>query len=87
MRITGIPRAGVITDVGIEPALAVGLPVADALAQVTATATPDAAVPEELHRLGETTGYHVAVTWGAQPGTLDAVFITPADPSGQHTRR
>ena len=85
VRITGIPRTGVITDVGIEAALAVGLPVADALAQVTATATPDAAVPEELHRLGETTGYHVAVTWGAQPGTLDAVFITPADPGGQHT--
>ncbi len=85
VRITGIPRAGVITDVGIEAALAAGLPVADALAQVTATATPDAVVPEELHRLGETTGYHVAVTWGAQPGTMDAVFITPTDSGGQHT--
>ena len=85
VRITGIPRAGVITDVGIEAALAAGLPVADALAQVAATATPDAAIPEELHRLGETTGYHVAVTWGAQPGTLDAVFLTPTDPGGQHT--
>ena len=85
VRITGIPRAGVITDVGIEAALAAGLPVAHALAQVTATATLDAAVPEEFHRLGETTGYHVAVTWGAQPGTLDAVFITPTDPGGQHT--
>ena len=85
VRVTGIPRAGVITDVGIEAALAAGLPVADALAQATAAATPDAAVPEELHRLGETTGYHVAVTWGAQPGTLDAVFITPTDPGGQHT--
>ena len=86
VRITGIPRAGVITDVGIEAALAAGLPVADALAQVTATATPDAVVPEELHRLGETTGYHVAVTWGAQPGTLDAVFLTPTDPGDlEHT--
>ena len=85
VRITGIPRAGVITDVGIQAALAAGLPVADALAQVTAAATPEAAVPEELHRLGETTGYHVAVTWGTQPGTLDAVFITPTDPGGQQT--
>ena len=42
-------------------------------------------VPEELHRLGETTGYHVAVTWGAQPGTLDAVFLTPTDPGAEHT--
>ena len=44
---------------------------------------PDAATPEQLHRLGESTGYHVAVTWGAAPGTLDAVFIAPTD--GGHT--
>ena len=85
VRITEIPRAGLITDVHIEHALAAGLPLADALAQATATATPDTATPEQLHRLGETTGYHVAVTWGAQPGTLDAVFLTPTDPGPQHT--
>ena len=85
VRVTGIPRAGLLTDVHIEDALAAGLPLADALAQATATATHEAATPEELHRLGETTGYHVAVTWGAQPGTLDAVFITPTDPHRQHT--
>ena len=84
VRITDIPRAGLITDVGIEQALATGLPVADALAQASAPATPDTVTPEQLHRLGETTGYHVAVTWGAQPGTLDAVFLTPTDP---HPRR
>ena len=84
VRITEIPRAGLITDVHIEHALAAGLPVADALAQAAATATPDTATPEQLHRLGETTGYHVAVTWGAQPGTLDAVFLTPTDPAPQH---
>ena len=83
VRITDIPRAGLVTDVHIEQALAAGLPLADALAQ--ATATPDAAAPEQLHRLGETTGYHVAVTWGAQPGTLDAVFVTHTDPHRQHT--
>ena len=79
VRITDIPRAGLITDVHIEHALAAGLPLADALAQAGAAATPDTATPEQLHRLGETTGYHVAVTWGAQPGTLDAVFIAPTD--------
>ena len=79
VRIAGIPRTGLLTDVHIEQALAAGLPLPDALAQATATATPDTATPEQLHRLGETTGYHVAVTWGAQPGTLDAVFITPTD--------
>ncbi|HEY1966341.1 MAG TPA: condensation domain-containing protein, partial [Pseudonocardia sp.] len=73
VRVTEIPRAGVITDVGVEAGLAAGLPVADALAQATAA---DAVGPEQLHQLGETSGYHVAVTWGLQPGTLDAVFLT-----------
>ena len=84
VRVTDIPRAGLITDVDIERGLAAGLPVADALAQATPR-DPDTATPEQLHRLGETTGYHVAVTWGAQPGTLDAVFITPTDADRQHT--
>ncbi|TAM72489.1 non-ribosomal peptide synthetase, partial [Mycobacterium sp.] len=75
VRVTDIPRAGLITDVGVEAALAAGLPLADALAQ--ADAGPDATIAEELHRLGESTGYHVAVTWGARPGTLSAVFIAP----------
>ncbi|WP_146102318.1 non-ribosomal peptide synthetase, partial [Nocardia nova] len=82
VRITGIPRTGLITDVRIEHALAGGLPLADALAR--AAATSDTTTPEQLHRLGETTGYHVAVTWGAQPGTLDAVFLTPTDPDRRH---
>ena len=79
VRITEIPRAGVITDVGIEQALAAGLPLSEALAQ----GPPDAVTPEQLHRLGETTGYQVAVTWAAQPGTLDAVFTAPTD--ARHT--
>ncbi|MBV9320378.1 MAG: AMP-binding protein, partial [Mycobacterium sp.] len=76
VRIAGIPRTGLVTDVHVEDALAAGLPVADALAQAIA-ATPQTATPEQLHALGETTGYQVAVTWGAQPGTLDAVFMNP----------
>jgi hypothetical protein len=64
VRITEIPRAGLVTDVHVEHAIAAGLPLADALAQ--ATATPDVASPEQLHRLGETTGYHVA-SWDGQP--------------------
>jgi amino acid adenylation domain-containing protein len=75
VRVAAIPRTGLITDVCVEEALAAGLRLADALIQAPGTATPD-----ELHRLGETTGYHVAVTWGAQGGTLDAVFTAPTDP-------
>ena len=79
VRVAGIARAGLITDVHIEQALASGLPLADALAHASAAEPPDTVTPEQLHRFGETIGYHVAVTWGAQPGTLDAVFITPTD--------
>ncbi|MCV7311086.1 amino acid adenylation domain-containing protein [Mycobacterium paraffinicum] len=73
IRVAEIPHTGVIADVHVEQALAAGLPLADALAQ--AISPPDTATPEQLHRAGEAAGYHVAVTWGAQPGTLDAVFI------------
>ncbi|OJZ64101.1 non-ribosomal peptide synthetase, partial [Mycobacterium paraffinicum] len=72
VRVTDIPHVGVIADVRIESALAAGVPVRDALAQ--AGAITGATVAEELHRLGESAGYHVAVTWGTQPGTLSAVF-------------
>jgi amino acid adenylation domain-containing protein len=75
VRITAIPRTGLITDVCIEEALAAGLRLADALVQAPGTATP-----EQLHHLGESTGYYVAVTWGARGGTLDAVFTAPTDP-------
>ena len=81
VRITGIPRTGLIGDVRIAHALAAGRPLADALTH--ARAAVDTVIPEQLHRLGETAGYHVAVTWGTQPGTLDAVFITRTD--AQHT--
>lgn len=74
VRITGIPRTGLVTDVRIEHALADGLALADAL--VPPTAAPETVTPEQLHRLAEYAGYHVAVTWGAEPGSLDAVFHT-----------
>ncbi|MES3640154.1 amino acid adenylation domain-containing protein, partial [Mycobacterium intracellulare] len=76
IRVTEIPRAGVISDVHVEHALADGLALSDALAL---DESADAIVPEQLHRLGENAGYRVAVTWGAQPGTVDAVFVTAAD--------
>ena len=70
VRIAGIPRAGVMADVRLEQALAAGL---------VETAETSGVTPEELHRFGESIGYRVAVTWGAEPGTVDAVFVAPAD--------
>ncbi|MGD1258006.1 amino acid adenylation domain-containing protein, partial [Mycobacterium seoulense] len=77
VRVTDIPQAGVVADVRVQTALAAGLSVEDALAQ----AGPDVpvAVAEELHRLGDSTGYRVGVTWGTQPGTLSAVFVDADD--------
>ena len=74
MRVTGIPRTGLIADVLVEHALA-----SDDVAAETGD-SPDSATPEELHRVGAAAGYGVAVTWGARPGTLDAVFMTPTAP-------
>ncbi|WP_172826157.1 non-ribosomal peptide synthase/polyketide synthase [Mycobacterium colombiense] len=76
VRVTGVPRAGLMSDVDIERGLSAGLPLADALAHAD---DANAVVPEQLHVVGETAGYRVAVTWGAQPGTVDAVFIAAAD--------
>ncbi|MGB0969610.1 MAG: amino acid adenylation domain-containing protein, partial [Mycobacterium sp.] len=84
VRITDIPRAGLVTDVHIEQALAAGLSLTDALHQADAV-EPQATTAEQLHRLGETTGYHVAVTWGAQAGTYDAVFVAADDGDEQQT--
>ncbi|MGK2869483.1 MAG: amino acid adenylation domain-containing protein, partial [Mycobacterium sp.] len=69
VRVTGIPRTGVIADVRLEQALAAG---------DTAAVVPAAYAPEDLYVTGETAGYHVAVTWGAAPGTMDAVFLAPS---------
>ncbi len=73
VRVTGIPRTGLIDDVLAEQNLATD----DVVVETAETPV----TPEELHRVGAATGYDVAVTWGAQPGTLDAVFMTPTGES------
>jgi amino acid adenylation domain-containing protein len=76
VRVTGVPRAGVVTDVHLDEALASGLAVADAVA--AAAVLPPGVIPEQMHRMGESCGYQTFVTWGATPGTLDAIFAVPA---------
>ncbi|MED5814022.1 amino acid adenylation domain-containing protein, partial [Mycolicibacterium sp. 050232] len=82
VRVSGIPRAGVLADVVTEQALSAGLPIVEALVHAETAVAEDAATPEMVYRLGEAAGYRVAVTWGAQPGTLDAVFIAASDGQG-----
>ena len=76
VRITEIPRAGLVTDVHIEQALAAGLPLADALAQGRRREPPTPSPPNNCTASAKPSDTSVAVTWGAEPGTLDAVFIT-----------
>ena len=78
VRITGIPHSGVLVDLRLEHALAAGLPLTDAMAPATPDTEIPAVAPEQLHRVGEAAGYRAAVTWGAQPGTVDAIFIDRA---------
>ncbi|MDV3129275.1 condensation domain-containing protein, partial [Mycobacterium sp. 21AC1] len=73
VRISAIPRTGVITDVESEQALVDGLLVAEA------TATSPTATPKQLCSVGEAAGYRVAVTWGAVVGTIDAIFLAPTE--------
>ena len=79
VRVTEIPRAGLISDVHLEHGSGRRAAAGRRTGPGRAPAPLIPLLPEHLHRLGETTGYHVAVTWGAQPGTLDAVFIAPTD--------
>ena len=83
VRITDIPRAGRDGRRRLEQALAAGRPLTDARRQRRHVPTPSP--PNRCTVSAKTTGYHVAVTWGTRPGTLDAVFI--ATPGAQQTRR
>ena len=74
LRVNDIPRAGVSADVRLEQALAAGRPVTEAQSP---TDGPSEATPDVLHEIGGSAGYHVTVTWGARPGTIDAVFVAP----------
>ncbi|WP_448449163.1 condensation domain-containing protein, partial [Mycolicibacterium sp. XJ775] len=100
VRVTAIPRAGVMADVIVEQALADGHSVTDALVEAEIAANPaNVVTPEVLYRLGEDAGYRVAVTWGPDPGTVDAVFVAGTEdgeipvltdlylpPAGSHKR-
>ncbi|KAA8889619.1 amino acid adenylation domain-containing protein [Nocardia colli] len=90
IRVTGIPHAGLtgqmeaanrirsgdpVPVTGQIVPLAVGFEgiVADSTARIDM-----GVVPEDLHRLGQQLGYVTTVTWSAQPGHMDAVFVDTA---------
>ncbi|MFG2188557.1 non-ribosomal peptide synthase/polyketide synthase [Nocardia iowensis] len=82
IRVTGIPHAGLIGEVEATDRIRAGLPgtATDALGVgfegVLGTVAERVGVlPEDLHVVGEDCGYTTAVTWSAEAGRMDAVFL------------
>ncbi|MGW5720133.1 amino acid adenylation domain-containing protein [Amycolatopsis sp. NPDC003865] len=75
LRVTGIPDARLSGELAAARALDEG----DAEAALAALDRRDGVEPEDLHRLGDTAGYRVAVTWAAEGGLLEAVFSRGED--------
>ncbi|WP_280277313.1 non-ribosomal peptide synthetase [Nocardia wallacei] len=75
IRVTGIPRAGLLGEVEATRRIRAGRPVS--LDQLD---DPDGSglLPEDLHGLGRRYGYRTAVTWSAEPDRMDAVFLDAA---------
>src|SRR6185312_14596809 len=73
LRVTGIPDARLAGELAAVRALDEG----DAEAALATLERRDGVDPEALHRLGESAGYRVAVTWAAESGELEAVFMRP----------
>ncbi|WP_438860845.1 amino acid adenylation domain-containing protein [Amycolatopsis solani] len=73
LRVTGIPDARLSGELAAVRALDQG----DAAAALEALGSRDGVDPEALQRLAVDAGYRVAVTWAAEAGALEAVFMRP----------
>ncbi|MEV6279729.1 amino acid adenylation domain-containing protein [Nocardia sp. NPDC051832] len=85
VRVTGIPHAGLAGEIEVTQRIRSGLP---------GTGTPgvgfegtldDGAgvVPEDLYALGQELGFTTAVTWSAEPGRMEALFLEPGAVQGR----
>ncbi|MQY25999.1 non-ribosomal peptide synthase/polyketide synthase [Nocardia aurantia] len=78
IRVTGIPHSGLAGQVEAAQRIRSGHPVTAVEERVEA-----ALLPEDLHRLGRRFGDITAVTWSAEPGRMDAVFLDAATAAGR----
>ncbi|MEV6279730.1 non-ribosomal peptide synthase/polyketide synthase [Nocardia sp. NPDC051832] len=95
IRVTGIPHAGLTGQIAAARLIRSGQPVPDAdrtsvrtavfegLLEVSGDREHAGLVPEDLYVLGREFGYSTAVTWSAEPGRMEAVFLEPAALSGR----
>ncbi|WP_019925198.1 non-ribosomal peptide synthase/polyketide synthase [Nocardia sp. BMG111209] len=77
-RVTGIPHAGLTGQVEATRRIRAGQPVTTVTER-----TSTALLPEDLHRLGQQSGYITAVTWSSEPGHMDAIFVDAATTDGR----
>ncbi|WP_186246091.1 phosphopantetheine-binding protein, partial [Mycobacterium simulans] len=80
LRITGIPHAGIWTEVATAHTLqhADGhMPLSQLRAGLSA---PDAVLPHQCHHLGQQLGYTTTITYSPTPGLIDLIYTrnTPA---------
>ncbi|WP_225728603.1 non-ribosomal peptide synthase/polyketide synthase [Nocardia sp. JCM 34519.1] len=84
IRVTGIPHAGLIDEVEATRRIRAGLPTDNSgvgfegLLDTGADRTGGGLLPEDVYVLGERYGYTTAVTWSAENGSMDAVFVDTA---------
>ncbi|MFD3743313.1 non-ribosomal peptide synthase/polyketide synthase [Nocardia sp. NPDC058633] len=87
IRVTGIPHAGLVGQIAATQRIRAGQRASERdrtgpLAAGFEGILPDMAdrvdvglLPEDLYVLGQRLGYTSAVTWSAEPGRMDAVFL------------
>ncbi|WP_227983805.1 non-ribosomal peptide synthetase [Nocardia spumae] len=90
LRVTGIPHAGLVDAVSAAQRIRAGQPVDGSESLGKEVMLPEAAerlsglLPEDLHALGRRLGFTTAVTWSAQRGCVEAVFVDSAVAEGKH---
>ncbi|WP_194813355.1 non-ribosomal peptide synthase/polyketide synthase [Nocardia sp. XZ_19_385] len=94
IRVTGIPHAGLLGQIDAARRIRAGHPVPEddrtsvrtAAFEGTLDAAADRAgvglLPEDLHVLGQELGYTTAVTWSAEPGRMEAIFLESGTMAG-----
>ncbi|MFC0105613.1 amino acid adenylation domain-containing protein [Kibdelosporangium aridum] len=92
VRVTGIPHAGLIDEVSAAGRIRSGQPVLpgtgllgkESVLQAAGDRPGGGVVPEDLHLLGLRLGMTTVVTWSAEPGCVEAVFVADELADGRH---
>ncbi|MFD3702175.1 amino acid adenylation domain-containing protein [Nocardia sp. NPDC058658] len=84
IRVTGIPHVGLTAEIDVTQRIQAGRPSDDTLDVGIEGVLDDGpgVLPEDLYELGRQHGYTTAVTWSAEPGLMEAVFVEPEATQG-----